>query len=166
MLPRQDFTSAKAFKALTSHYEQVKKVHLKDLFKDNTRFDKFSILFGDILLDYSKNRITEDTMQLLIDLSVECGLREAIDDMFAGEKINETEGRAVLHTALRIPAKKGFIVEEKDILADIHGVLDKMESFSNRVINGDWKGYSGKANEHIVNIGIGGSDLEIGRAHV
>ncbi len=159
MLPRQNFTSAKAFKALTSHYDQIKKVHLKDMFRDTERFEKFSIKFGEILLDYSKNRITEGTRQLLIDLAGECGLREAIDDMFAGEKINETEDRAVLHTALRFPARKGFMLEGRDILADIHNVLDKMESFSNKVIDGEWKGYSGKAIQHIVNIGIGGSDL-------
>ncbi|WP_276348661.1 glucose-6-phosphate isomerase [Daejeonella sp. JGW-45] len=159
MLPRQNFTSAKAFKALTSHYEHVRKVHLKDMFRDEERFRKFSVRFGEILLDYSKNRITEDTMQLLIDLAVECGLRESIDAMFAGEKINENEDRAVLHTALRFPARKGFVLEGRDILEDIHGVLDKMESFSDKVISGEWKGYSGKAIQHIVNIGIGGSDL-------
>ena len=159
MLPSQKFTSSHAFKALATHYDQIKKLHLKDLFRDESRFDKFSIQFGDILLDYSKNRINDDTHKLLVELAHECGLNEAIEAMFSGEKINETEDRAVLHTALRNPDRTGFILEDKDILADIHRVLDKMEAFSGKVINGDWKGYSGKPIEHIVNIGIGGSDL-------
>jgi glucose-6-phosphate isomerase len=159
MLPRQNFTSAQAFKALSSHYEHIKKVHLKDMFRDEERFGKFSIKLSEILFDYSKNRITAETRQLLIDLAVECGLREAIDDMFAGEKINENEDRAVLHTALRFPARYGFVLEGRDILTDIHGVLDKMKSFSEKVISGEWKGYSGKAIKHIINVGIGGSDL-------
>lgn len=159
MLPRKKFNSTSAFKALTKHYDQLKKEHLKDLFTGKARFDSFSILFGDILFDYSKNRITEETRDLLIQLADECGLKVAIEAMFQGEKINETEGRAVLHTALRNPAKSGFLLDGKDILPDIHRVLDKMEKFSNQVIEGDWKGYTGKKIEHIVNIGIGGSDL-------
>ena len=159
MLPRQNFTSSHAFKALALHYDQIKKYHLQDLFRDEARFKRFSIRFGDILLDYSKNRINEETHKLLVDLAEESGLKEAIEAMFSGEKINETEDRAVLHTALRNPDRSGFILEGKDILADIHLVLDKMEEFSARVISGEWKGYSGKSIEHIVNIGIGGSDL-------
>lgn len=159
MLPRQKFTSSHAFKALAHHYDQIKKHHLRDLFRDKARFDKFSIKFGDILLDYSKNRINDETHKLLLELAGECGVKEAIESMFNGEKINETEDRAVLHTALRHPKKSGFILEGKDISVDIHRVLDKMESFSAKVINGEWKGYSGKPVEHIVNIGIGGSDL-------
>ena len=159
MLPRKKFTSTKAFKDLTDHYNQLQKEHLKNLFNDHARFDRFSIHFGDILLDYSKNRITDQTHNLLIELANECGLKEAIEAMFAGEKINETENRSVLHTALRNPAKNGFQLEGKDILPDIHRVLDKMESFSDQVIGGYWKGYTGKAIEHVVNIGIGGSDL-------
>lgn len=159
MLPRQKFTSSHAFKALAHHYDQIKKHHLRDLFGDKARFDKFSIKFGDILLDYSKNRINDETHKLLLELAGECGVKEAIESMFNGEKINETEDRAVLHTALRHPKKSGFILEGKDISVDIHRVLDKMESFSAKVINGEWKGYSGKPVEHIVNIGIGGSDL-------
>jgi glucose-6-phosphate isomerase len=130
-----------------------------DLFKDNTRFKQFSITFGDILLDYSKNRINSETHELLLKLAKECELKQAIEAMFRGEKINETEGRAVLHTALRNPKHSGFNLEGKDILADIHRVLTKMELFSDRVIGGQWKGYTGKAITHIVNIGIGGSDL-------
>lgn len=159
MLPHQNFTSTAAFKALSIHFEKIKSQKLQDLFKDKQRFKKFSVEFGDILLDYSKNRITDETIDLLVALAVESGLKEAISAMFSGEKINETEGRAVLHTALRNPKKQGFKLEGSDILQDIHRVLDKMESFSNQVINGDWKGYSGKAITDVVNIGIGGSDL-------
>lgn len=159
MLPRQNFTSAKAFKALTAHFEQMKNVRIKDLFREENRFGRFSIRSGDILLDYSKNRISDETHNLLISLAEECGVKEAIDAMFRGELINETEGRAVLHTALRNPAREGFMLEGQDILKDIHRVLDKMESFSEKVIGGEWKGYSGKPIQHLVNIGIGGSDL-------
>ena len=159
MLPRQKFTSAKAFKQLAQHYTQIKGEHLQDLFRDSGRFDRFSIKFNDILLDYSKNRITDETHHLLIELAKECRLEEAIEAMFSGEKINETEGRAVLHSALRNPDNIGFLLEGKDILPDIHRVLCKMKLFSEKVITGEWKGYSGKPIAHIVNIGIGGSDL-------
>ena len=159
MLPRQKFTSAKAFKQLAQHYTQIKDERLQDLFRDKGRFDRFSIKFNDILLDYSKNRITDETHHLLIELAKECRVDEAIEAMFSGEKINETEGRAVLHSALRNPDNTGFLLEGKDILPDIHRVLCKMKLFSEKVINGEWKGYSGKPIAHIVNIGIGGSDL-------
>lgn len=159
MLPRKDFTSTDSFKALSEHFKLIKKESIKNLFEDKERFDKFSIQLGDILLDYSKNQINSTTKDLLIKLAEECELKEAISAMFGGEKINETEDRAVLHTALRNPKKQGFSHEGKDILVDIHRVLNKMEDFSERVINGGWKGYSGKAITNIVNIGIGGSDL-------
>lgn len=159
MLPRIDFCSTDAYKALLKHFEQIKKESLRDLFKDQKRFEQFSISFGDILLDYSKNRINSDTHDLLLQLAEECGLKDAIRQQFKGEVINETEGRAVLHTALRNPDRTGFILDGKDILPDIHGVLDKMEQFSDQVISGSWKGYSGKSITDIVNIGIGGSDL-------
>lgn len=159
MLPRINFCSTDAYKALLKHFEQIKNENLRDLFKDQKRFDRFSIRFGDILLDYSKNRINSQTHELLIQLAEECGLKNAINQQFKGEKINETEDRAVLHTALRNPARTGFILDGKDILPDIHKVLDKMEQFSNQVISGAWKGYSGKSITDIVNIGIGGSDL-------
>lgn len=159
MLPRHNLTSTDTFKALSEHFNRIKKEKIMDLFKDKTRFKQFSITFGDILLDYSKNRINSETHELLLNLAKECDLKEAIEAMFRGEKINETEGRAVLHTALRNPNNSGFNLEGKDILADIHRVLTKMEQFSDRVIGGQWKGYTGKAITHIVNIGIGGSDL-------
>ncbi len=160
MLPRQKFTSTEAYQKLRAHFNKIKGEHLRDLFAESpSRFDQFSICFGDILVDYSKNRINETTQYLLIELANECGVYEAMETMFTGEKINETECRAVLHTALRNPKKSGFNVDGKDILKDIHQVLDKMERFSNQVINGEWKGYTGKSIQHIVNIGIGGSDL-------
>lgn len=159
MLPRINFCSTNAYKALLKHFEQIKKENLRDLFKDPRRFEQFSISFGDILLDYSKNRINTDTHNLLLQLAEECGLKDAIKQQFRGEIINETEGRAVLHTALRNPDRTGFILDGKDILPDIHGVLDKMEHFSDQVISGGWKGFSGKSITDIVNIGIGGSDL-------
>src|SRR5690606_35273988 len=159
MLPKQKLTSTNAYKELSAHFGRIKDIHLKDLFNDNDRFERFSISWGDILFDYSKNRITEETHELLIRLAAECGLQEAITAMFGGEKINETENTAVLHTALRNPAQSGIIVDGKDIMPDIHEVLAKMETFSNQVISGEWKGYTGKAIEHIINIGIGGSDL-------
>ena len=159
MLPRKDFTSTDSFKALSEHFKLIKKESIKNLFEDKERFDKFSITLGDILLDYSKNQINSTTHELLVKLAEECELKEAISSMFGGKKINETENRAVLHTALRNPQNQGFIHEGKDILVDIHRVLNKMEAFSERVINGQWKGYTGKAITHIVNIGIGGSDL-------
>ncbi len=159
MLPRIDFCSTDAYKALLKHFEQIKKENLRNLFKDQKRFEQFSISFGDILLDFSKNRINSHTHDLLLQLAEECGLKDAIKQQFNGEIINETEGRAVLHTALRNPKRTGFILDGKDILPDIHRVLDKMEQFSDQVISGAWKGYSGKSITDIVNIGIGGSDL-------
>lgn len=159
MLSAIPFKSTAAFRSLTTHHQDIKDVHLRELFKDPGRFEQFSIHFGDILLDYSKNRINAETKRLLIQLAEECGLKDAIRAMFSGEKINQTENRAVLHTALRNPAKSGFILDGRDILTDIHSVLDKMEKFSGQVISGNWKGYTGKAITDIVNIGIGGSDL-------
>lgn len=159
MLPASKFTSTQAFKSLSVHFEEIKNVHLRELFRNPQRFEQFSIHFGDILFDYSKNRINSETKALLIQFAQECGLKQAIEAMFNGEKINQTEGRAVLHTALRNPAKSGFLLEGKDILPDIHRVLDKMEKFSNQLISGTWKGFTGKPITDIVNIGIGGSDL-------
>lgn len=159
MLSRKNFKNTAAFKALSEHYCSIKEEGIKNLFQDKDRFEKFSIKFGEILLDYSKNQINSKTIDLLIKLADECELKGAIEAMFKGEKINETENRAVLHSALRNPNTSGFMLDGMDILVDIHRVLNKMEQFSNRVINGEWKGFSGKAITDIVNIGIGGSDL-------
>lgn len=160
MLPKIDFTTTQAFKYLADHFITINESSIKDLFaKDPERFDKFSIYLGDILLDYSKNRINEETMALLIQLARECKLKDAIEAMFNGEKINETEKRAVLHTALRNRSGKPVLTEGKDVMPDIQAVLERMKDFSGRVISGDWKGFSGKGITDVVNIGIGGSDL-------
>lgn len=160
MLPKIDFTTTQAFKYLADHFITINESSIKDLFaKDPERFDKFSIYLGDILLDYSKNRINEETMALLIQLARECKLKDAIEAMFNGEKINETEKRAVLHTALRNRSGKPVLTDGKDVMPEIKGVLERMKDFSGRVISGEWKGFTGKEITDVVNIGIGGSDL-------
>lgn len=160
MLPKIDFTTTQAFKYLADHFITINESSIKELFaNDPERFDKFSIYLGDILLDYSKNRINEETMALLIQLARECKLKEAIEAMFNGEKINETEKRAVLHTALRNRSGKPVLTEGKDVMPEIQAVLERMKDFSGRVISGDWKGFTGKEITDVVNIGIGGSDL-------
>ncbi|MEJ6980819.1 glucose-6-phosphate isomerase [Pedobacter sp. P351] len=160
MLPKINFTQTQAYQYLTDHFVEVNNQHLRGLFaEDPDRFNKFSLQWNEILLDYSKNRITDKTMALLIQLAKECGLNEAIDAMFIAEQINETEGREVLHTALRNQGTKKVMVGGIDVMPDVNAVLDKMELFCNSVISGEWKGYSGKPITDIVNIGIGGSDL-------
>jgi glucose-6-phosphate isomerase len=160
MLPKIDPTSTPSWQLLQQHYEEMKNVHLKDLFEeDAARFNKFSLSAPDILWDYSKNIITDKTIQLLLRLAEECGLREAIAAMFNGEKINETENRAVLHTALRNFSGKPVMLDGKDVMQDIKKVQEQMKSFCTKVHNGEWKGYTGKRIKYIVNIGIGGSSL-------
>jgi len=160
MLARVKFDQTAAYQKLQKHFYEVQGLHLRDLFKqDPARFDQFSLRFEDILLDYSKNRITTETRALLLELAEECGLKDAIEAMFTGQAINETENRAVLHTALRNPNTSGINVNGQDILPEVHKVLKQMENFSEAVNSGAWKGYTGKAIKHIVNIGIGGSDL-------
>ena len=133
---------------------------MKDLFnRDPERFKKFSLRFNDILVDYSKNLITEETLQLLLGLAHESGVKAAIDSMFTGEKINGTENRAVLHIALRNRTNTPIKVDGTDVMPDVKAVLEKMKIFSDRIISGEWKGYTGKKITDIVNIGIGGSDL-------
>ncbi|WP_421241368.1 glucose-6-phosphate isomerase [Aeromonas enteropelogenes] len=154
-------TQTQAWQALEAHFAANKETRLKDLFaQDPKRFDKFSLTFGgDILVDYSKNLITEETLKLLIDLAKETDLRSAIDAMFNGEKINMTEGRAVLHVALRNRSDRPVEVDGKDVMPEVNAVLAKMKGFCEKVISGEWKGYTGKPIQHVVNIGIGGSDL-------
>lgn len=160
MLPKIDFTTTQAYRYLADHYIDINAYSLKELFEqDPHRFDKFSLSLGDILLDYSKNRVNEQTIALLMQLARECRLDRAIEMMFSGEPINETEGRAVLHTALRNRSGSPVVVDGADIMPDIQAVLDRMRSFSNRVISGEWKGYTGQEITDVVNIGIGGSDL-------
>jgi len=153
-------TTSKAWTALQSHYHQTKNDSLRDAFKrDTNRFNKFSVNFNEILFDYSKNRITDQTLPLLIDLAKHAELDTKIKAMFSGEKINITEHRAVLHTALRNRSNKPVYVDGQDVMPEINQVLDKMRSFCASVRSGEWKGYSGKAITDIVNIGIGGSSL-------
>ncbi|OKS89582.1 glucose-6-phosphate isomerase [Mucilaginibacter polytrichastri] len=160
MLPNVNFTETNAYKYLADHYIDITATHLKDLFKsDNQRFENFSIRFNDILFDYSKNRIDEKTIALLIQLANECSLKEAIEAMFAGEKINVTEDRSVLHTALRNVSNTPVYADGKDVMPEVNAVLDHMKAFSEAVISGEWKGYTGKEITDVVNIGIGGSDL-------
>jgi len=160
MLPTINFTETEAYKYLADHFIDINEKSLKDLFtEDKERFEKFSLLFEDILLDYSKNRINDTTFALLIQLAKECKLDEAIKAMYAGEKINQTEDRQVLHIALRNQSNTPILVDGNDVMPEVNKVLDKMKAFSARIISGDWKGYTGKAITDVVNIGIGGSDL-------
>ncbi|PQL90114.1 glucose-6-phosphate isomerase [Apibacter sp. wkB309] len=153
-------TETRAWQLLKEHYDQIKDKHLRQWFKeDPQRFDKFSIQFNDILFDYSKNRIEEKTLKLLIQLAEETQVKEAIEKQFSGDKINETENRAVLHTALRNRKNTPVIVDGEDVMPKINKVLSQMQKFSESVISGEWKGYTGKAITDVVNIGIGGSDL-------
>jgi glucose-6-phosphate isomerase len=160
MLSKVNPTTTKSWQKLSAHYEIMQNTHMKTLFAvDPERFNRFSIRFNDILVDYSKNRITEETLNLLLELANQAGLRDAIDQMFDGEKINETENRAVLHIALRNRTNSQIYVDGKDVMPEVNAVLQKMDAFSNKVISGQWKGFSGKRITDIVNIGIGGSDL-------
>ncbi len=160
MFPNIDPTSTNAWKALQDHYDGIRGVHLRELFSnDEGRFQKFSETFEDILVDYSKNRITSETKAMLMALAEECKLDEAIAAMFAGEKINGTENRSVLHIALRNFSGRPIFDGDKDVMPEVQGVLEKMERFSSRIISGEWKGFTGKPIRHLVNIGIGGSDL-------
>ncbi len=149
-----------AWKELQEHYAQVRGVHLRDLFADDPqRGERLALEACGIYLDYSKNRVTDETMRLLLRLAEESGLREHIDAMLAGEKINITEDRAVLHVALRAPRKEQIAVDGIDVVPAVHEVLDRMGEFANRVRARQWRGYTGKPVRNIVNIGIGGSDL-------
>jgi len=160
MLPNINFTETEAYSYLSNHYINIAPKHLRDLFAyDPNRFEKFSLLFEDILFDYSKNRVDEQTVALLVQLARECKLEEAIEAMFNGLPINKTENRAVLHTALRNIGGSPVLVDGKDVMPEVNAVLLHMKEFSEAVISGDWKGYSGKAITDVVNIGIGGSDL-------
>jgi len=160
MLAKINPTTTKSWQNLRRHYEKTKDLHMRDLFiEDPRRFDKFSIRFNDLIVDYSKNRITAETLEGLIALAEECDLKKAIENMFNGARINETEDRAVLHIALRNRDSTPIEVDGRDVMPEVNAVLDQMKKFSTRLISGDWQGYTGKAIRDIVNIGIGGSDL-------
>jgi len=153
-------TERGAWNALLAHYQKVRDLHLRELFADDaTRGKRMTIDAVGLYLDYSKNRVTDETLKLLVQLADESGLRERIDAMFRGEKINITEKRAVLHVALRAPKGASIVVDGENVVPQVHAVLDKMADFSNRVRSGAWKGYTGKRIRNVINIGIGGSDL-------
>ena len=153
-------TAMKAWKALKTHAKEIAGLHMRDLFEaDATRGEKFAIETLGLFFDYSKNRATDETMKLLLDLAHESGLQARIDSMFSGEKINITEGRAVLHVALRAPKGASILVDGQNVVPEVHAVLDRMAAFSDRVRSGEWKGHTGKRIRNVVNIGIGGSDL-------
>ena len=151
---------ASAWKDLGSHYKQVRELHLRELFsEDSKRGTRLTAEAVGLYLDYSKNRITDETVKLLISLAEQSGLRERIDAMFRGDKINVTEKRAVLHTALRAPRDASIVVDGENVVPKVHSVLDRMANFANRIRSGEWKGHTGKSIRNVINIGIGGSDL-------
>ena len=159
-MPPAPLTDRPAWKALEKHFKEVQSLHLRQLFKDDpNRAARFTAEAVGVYLDYSKNRITADTLPLLVQLAKESGLGERIEAMFRGEKINVTERRAVLHVALRAPQGATIEVDGKNIVPEVHAVLDKMSDFSARVRSGDWQGHTGKRIRNVINIGIGGSDL-------
>jgi glucose-6-phosphate isomerase len=160
MFPTTNPTATKAWQQLEQHASKMKETHLRTLFaKDADRFNKFTLSFEDILFDYSKNILTEETLQYLLQLARETGVEDGIKAMFSAEKINATENRAVLHTALRNFSGNPVVLDGKDVMPEVQAVLNKMESFTKRIHSGEWKGYTGKPIRYIVNIGIGGSDL-------
>ena len=157
---RAQLTQRPAWKALEAHYQKIRGLHLRDLFSgDPKRAERMTVEGAGIYFDYSKNRITDETVTLLLQLAEESGLRSRIDAMFRGEKINVTEKRAVLHVALRAPKAQSILVDGEDVVPQVHAVLDRMADFSAAVRSGTWKGYTGKAIRNIINVGIGGSDL-------
>jgi len=159
-LARTRAVKRSAWNALAAHYKKMSKVHLRELFAaDPRRGQRMAIEAAGLYLDYSKNRVSDETLALLVQLAEQAGLRARIEAMFRGEKINITEGRAVLHTALRAPRKASIVVDGKNVVPEVHAVLDKMADFAGRVRSGAWKGHTGKRIRNVVNIGIGGSDL-------
>jgi len=160
MVKREYLTETAEWKKLDEHFKKMQNIHLRDLFKnDPLRGQKFRVEDCGILFDYSKNRITDETLKLLISLAEKCSLKEEIERMFNGEKINETENRAVLHTALRNRSGKPVMLDGTDLMPDVLNVLDQMKKISDKIRKSEWKGYSGKPVKNIINIGIGGSDL-------
>ncbi len=152
-------TQRPAWEALAAHHKKIQKLHLRKLFADDPkRGDRLKVEAGGLYLDYSKNRITDQTLKLLIQLAKESDLSGRIAAMFSGEKINISENRAALHTALRAPRGATIITDGKNVVPEVHAVLDKMADFSDRVRKGGWKGHTGKRIKNVINIGIGGSD--------
>ena len=160
MLESINPTQTSEWQTLSDHFDQMKTIHMKELFAQNPqRFEQFSVQFNDILIDYSKNLITEETLDKLLALAEACKVTESIQNMFRGDAINATEGRAVLHTALRNQSDRNVLVNGADVMPDVRAALDKMKAFADQVTSGNWLGYTGKPIKNMVNIGIGGSDL-------
>ncbi len=160
MLPKINPTTTDAWNKLDEYYFGFEGVHMKEIFaNDPNRFQKYSLKFEDILVDFSKNILDDEVREMLIELANECGLKGAVESMFTGQKINATENRAVLHVALRNRSNAPILVDGKDVMPEVNAVLEQMKGFSERVISGEWKGYTGKTITDVVNIGIGGSDL-------
>ncbi len=158
--PAASLTELPAWQALQAHYQQIKELHLRDLFaRDPARGERLVAEGAGLYLDYSKHRVTDDTLGLLLSLAEARGLRERLAAMFGGEKINRTEGRAVLHVALRAPGTESILLDGQDVVPEVHAVVDRLADFAERVRSGAWTGYTGKSIRSIVNIGIGGSDL-------
>ncbi|HEX3514244.1 MAG TPA: glucose-6-phosphate isomerase, partial [Trebonia sp.] len=159
-MPATPLRERKAWQALERHYAEISGTHLRDLFAaDPGRGERLTAEAVGVYLDYSKNRITDETLALLIELAEESGVAQRRDAMFRGEHINVSENRAVLHTALRLPATATLVVDGQNVVADVHAVLARMRDFSNRVRSGEFKGYTGKPIKNVINVGIGGSDL-------
>src|SRR5246127_3756638 len=153
-------TERPAWKALAAHFQQVRNLHLRQLFaEDPERGERLTAEAVGIYIDYSKNRITDETLTLLLQLAEQSGLRARIDAMFRGEKINVSENRAVLHIALRAPKEASIVFDGENVVPEVHAVLDRMAEFSDRVRSGAWRGHTGKRIRNVINIGIGGSDL-------
>ena len=153
-------TSRPAWQALEAHHAKIRGLHLRQLFADDSgRGERLTVEGAGLFLDYSKNRITDETLKLLVQLAEESGLRQRTEAMFRGDKINVTENRAVLHVALRAPKGQSIVVDGVDVVPQVHAVLDKMTDFANRVRSGGWTGHTGQRIRNVVNIGIGGSDL-------
>jgi glucose-6-phosphate isomerase len=160
MTTKSSLSDRPAWKALGAHHQQIRETHLRQLFTDDqARGERYTAEAAGIFLDYSKNRITDETLKLLIQLAEESGLKARIEAMFSGQKINITENRAVLHVALRAPKDESILVDGEDVVPAVHAVLDKMAGFADRVRSGAWKGHTGKRIRNVINIGIGGSDL-------
>ena len=156
----EPLTKRKAWKELQAHHGEIGETHLRSLFADDPqRGERMTVEAAGLFLDYSKNRVTHETIQLLLKLAEESDLRSRIDAMFRGDKINVTEKRAVLHVALRAPKEASILVDGQNVVPEVHAVLDKMAAFCNRIRGGEWKGFTGKAIRNVINVGIGGSDL-------
>ncbi len=159
-VPAQSLTERPAWKVLVEHFQTIRDLHLRQLFADDPRRgERLTAEAAGIYLDYSKNRVTDETIRLLVNLAEECGLREHIAAMFHGERINVTENRAVLHGALRMPKTERIVVDGIDVVTEVHAVLERMAEFARQVRDGEWRGYTGKRIRNVINIGIGGSDL-------